>query len=62
MKLNKIDMSHVDIRPLDEILDSEEFKNEVDNYKYDKSHLGEEGVTEEDLVEHNKTLLEGYGI
>ena len=62
MKRNKVDLSHIDTKPLDEFLDSEEFKKEVDNYKTDKSYMGSDGLSNEDLVEYHKNILSGYGL
>lgn len=62
MKLNKVNLSNVDNKSLDETLDSEEFKKKVDNHKADKSYIGSDGLSNEDLVEYHKNILSGYGL
>ena len=62
MQANEVNLDHVDMRPLDEILDSEEFKKEVDNYKVDKCYLSGNSILKEDIVEYRRNFLSNYGV
>lgn len=62
MNLNEVNLDHVDMKPLDEILDSEEFKREVDSYKVDKCYLSGNSILKEDLIEYRRNFLSNYGI
>lgn len=62
MNLNEVNLDHVDMRSLDEILDSEEFKREVDSYKVDKCYLSGNSILKEDLIEYRRNFLSNYGI
>lgn len=50
------------MKPLDEILDSEEFKREVDSYKVDKCYLSGNSILKIDLIEYRRNFLSNYGI
>lgn len=61
--MNKhIDLSHLDTTPLDELMESQEFKSELENYNVDKCHLGGKSILKEDLIEYRKNHLANYGI
>lgn len=62
MNLNEVNLDHVDMKPLDEMLDSEEFKKEVDSYKVDKCYLSGNSILKIDLIEYRRNFLSNYGI
>lgn len=60
--MTQVDLSNFDVTPLDELLDSKEFQEEVDNYKVDKCYLSGNSILKEDLVEYRRNFLANYGI
>lgn len=57
INLSEVNLDHVDMKPLDEILDSEEFKREVDSYKVDKCYLSGNSILKIDLIEYRRNFL-----